>query len=117
MGPHALVYPFAFVLSVFGGVPFVQHVLSHFRLSVQNGGLERAGTFIGIFERAMVTVLVFVSAYDAIGIVLAAKSIARFGQLRDRKFAEYYLIGTLASMSFALVLGVVANATVNLTGR
>lgn len=36
---------------------------------------------------------------------LAAKSIARFSELKKRSFAEYYLIGTLASILFAIVIG------------
>lgn len=32
---------------------------------------------------------------------LAAKSIARFKELEDRAFAEYYLVGTLMSVAVA----------------
>jgi len=46
-----------------------------------------------------------VGAYEAVGLVLAAKFIARFEQLKDRKFAEYYLAGTLASLSFGILMG------------
>ncbi len=38
------------------------------------------------------------------------KSIARFNELKDRKMAEYYLIGTLASITFALLVGIVVRA-------
>jgi hypothetical protein len=33
--------------------------------------------------------------------VIAAKTLARFRQLDDRDFAEYYLLGTLASVAIA----------------
>ena len=44
----------------------------------------------------------------AIGLVIAAKTLARFKQLDDRDFAEYYLLGTLASVTFAVVTSLVA---------
>ncbi|HOD90893.1 MAG TPA: DUF3307 domain-containing protein, partial [Thermotogota bacterium] len=37
--------------------------------------------------------------------ILTAKSLARFKQLNDRDFAEYYLIGTLFSVLIALCGG------------
>ena len=43
----------------------------------------------------------------AITVIFAAKSIARFNELKDRKMAEYYLIGTLLSITFALLAGIV----------
>ena len=42
-----------------------------------------------------------------ITVIFAAKSIARFNELKDRKMAEYYLIGTLLSITFALLAGIV----------
>ena len=41
-------------------------------------------------------------AVAAVGFVIAAKTIARFKQLDDRGFAEYYLLGTLASVAVAV---------------
>ena len=38
----------------------------------------------------------------------AAKTLARFKQLDDRDFAEYYLLGTLASVTFAVVTSLLA---------
>ena len=43
----------------------------------------------------------------AITVIFAAKSIARFNELKDRKMAEHYLIGTLLSITFALLAGIV----------
>jgi len=40
------------------------------------------------------------------GLVLAAKALTRFRALDDRDFAEYVLIGTLASILFALLVGI-----------
>ena len=53
---------------------------------------------------------VLVNAEAAVGFVIAAKTIARFKQLDDRGFAEYYLLGTLASVSVAFLSAVIAKA-------
>lgn len=44
--------------------------------------------------------------YGALGLLIAAKVVARFRALEDRDFAEYFLIGTLASLLHALLVGV-----------
>ena len=41
-------------------------------------------------------------------LIFAAKSIARFEDLKKREFAEYYLIGTLSSILLAMLLGILA---------
>lgn len=57
-----------------------------------------AGRVIGILERwLMYLVLVTSANYNVIAIIIAAKGFARFRQLEERAFAEYVLIGTLAS--------------------
>lgn len=70
----------------------------------------QVGATIGIIERLLIVMFVLVGADAAIGFVVGAKTIARFKQLDDRDFAEYYLLGTLASVSIAIVTAVVARA-------
>jgi hypothetical protein len=70
----------------------------------------KVGATIGVLERVIVCSLVLVGEYAAIGLVVAAKTIARFKQLEDRQFAEYYLLGTLASVSVAILTGMLAAA-------
>ncbi len=70
--------------------------------------LENAGQYIGILERLLVYTFVLNNHWEAIGFLLAAKSIFRFGNLKDaqdRKLTEYVLIGTLLSFGIALVVG------------
>jgi hypothetical protein len=64
------------------------------------------GKLIGYIERLLVIVLTFYSAYPAIGFIVAAKSIARFKQMDDRNWAEYFLLGTLTSMFIGITLGI-----------
>jgi Protein of unknown function (DUF3307) len=73
-------------------------------------GTPRIGETIGVLERLLIVVLVLTGAEVAIGLVIAAKTLARFRQLDDRPFAEYYLLGTLASVSVALGSGLLALA-------
>jgi hypothetical protein len=65
------------------------------------------GKIIGYIERLLVLLLTFYSAYPAIGFIVAAKSIARFKQMDDRDWAEYFLLGTLTSMFLGITLGIV----------
>jgi len=70
----------------------------------------QVGATIGVIERLLIVVFVLIGADAAIGFVVGAKTIARFKQLDDRDFAEYYLLGTLASVSIAIVTALVARA-------
>lgn len=72
------------------------------------GTLASAGARIGVLERLLVLTLVLLDQLTAVGFLLAAKSVLRFGDLReaqDRKLTEYVLLGTLLSVSTTLVLG------------
>lgn len=64
------------------------------------------GRAIGVLERALALTLVLLGQYGALGLIVAAKALARFKALEEREFAEYFLIGTLASLALALGGGV-----------
>lgn len=75
------------------------------------GGVEvTRGRAIGVLERALTLTLVLLGQYGALGLVVAAKSIARFKALENRDFAEYFLIGTLASVLLAVLGGLAMRA-------
>src|SRR5437667_11702818 len=68
------------------------------------GAIEIArGRAIGALERALALTLGLLGDYSAVGWIIAAKALARFRALEDREFAEYFLIGTLASFLLALL--------------
>jgi hypothetical protein len=71
---------------------------------------SQVGATIGVLERLLIVVFVVISAEAAVGFVIAAKTIARFRLLDDRDFAEYYLLGTLGSVSVAIFSGLLAKA-------
>ena len=70
--------------------------------------LDNAGNYIGILERLLIFCFLINNHFEAIGFLLAAKSIFRFGDLKeatDRKLTEYVLIGTLLSFGIAIIIG------------
>ncbi|OLO05596.1 MULTISPECIES: DUF3307 domain-containing protein [Salinicola] len=72
------------------------------------GTLADAGARIGMLERFLILTFVLSHQMAAIGFLLTAKSVLRFGDLyedRDRKLTEYVLLGTMLSFSITLTLG------------
>lgn len=70
-------------------------------------GFEHGGRLIGQLERALILLFVLVGEPAAIGFLIAAKSVLRFGEVkepRNRMEAEYIIIGTLASFLFGLLV-------------
>lgn len=98
------VYLAAFVFLHHGGNALVRGILPD---EGPGGGEDElsAGRTIGTLERLIVLVLALAAQWSAIVLVIAAKSIARFEELKDRTFAEYYLVGTLASVLVAVLVG------------
>lgn len=65
---------------------------------------RNAGRMIGTLERIIMVIFISISQYSAVGLVLTAKSIARYERIsKDQVFAEYYLLGTLLSTICAVI--------------
>lgn len=76
--------------------------------------LADAGKWIGICERALILTFVLTHQYTAIGFLMTAKSILRFGD-KDKdaeKKTEYILVGTLLSFASSALLGVVLSLAI-----
>ncbi len=74
--------------------------------AVGSDDLPGAGHLIGILERIMIFVFVLLNQYAAIGFLIAAKSIMRFGSISQKRLVtEYVLVGTLLSFTIAIVVG------------
>ena len=82
-------------------------------VAVPSGAPARIGATIGALERLLIVAFMLTGAEAAVGFVIAAKTIARFKQLDDRGFAEYYLLGTLASVAVAISTSLVAIAALS----
>lgn len=102
----AAVYGFV----ILGGAVLVRKVLDRRVLRLpdpvdSSSDPRRAGRYIGMLERAVILSLALANAFTAVAFVLTAKSIARYRELADRDFAEYYLAGTLLSTLLAILGG------------
>lgn len=71
------------------------------------------GKLIGYIERLLVILLTYYSSYPAIAFIVTAKSIARFKQMDDRDWAEYFLLGTLTSMFLGIIFGILLREILN----
>ena len=76
------------------------------KLTKNNESLKDAGQYIGILERLLVFIFIIVGQWEAVGFLITAKSVFRFGDLtasKERKLTEYILIGTLISFGIAII--------------
>jgi len=77
---------------------------AHLPADISAESLPGAGRVIGQLERGLIFALVLLGQPQGVGLLIAAKSILRFGAVRDdRALSEYVIIGTLASFGWALV--------------
>jgi hypothetical protein len=65
--------------------------------------LPNAGKLIGIVERFLALGLIIMGQYEAVGLIIAAKSILRFNGTQK---SEYVLVGTLLSFGLAAFSGI-----------
>ena len=88
---------------------FIQNIFKDAKISIPNSGKENslpnAGRVIGNMERMLSLVFVMLGQYEAIGFLLAAKSLLRFRET-DTVKSEYVLVGTLLSFGIAILIGV-----------
>lgn len=82
-----------------------------------DAGLSQAGMRIGWLERFLMLSAFLAQAWAALGLVLAAKSVFRFEDIkRGRRHAEYFLIGTLVSVAEVVLVGMLVLGILNLEG-
>jgi len=72
------------------------------------------GKLIGILERTFIYFLILLGQIGAITVIIALKSLARFKELDNKDFAEYFLIGSLLSLLTAAVPAVIVNYLLNI---
>jgi len=74
-------------------------------LGETTGELQNAGMYIGWLERFVVLTALMLQSPATVGLILTAKSIARYPEMKSVRFAEYFLIGTLLSMTIGMLGG------------
>ena len=105
-----LLWVWAFVFCLRPANFFIKNIFKEAQISFPNNGeenpsLPNAGHVIGNVERMLSLVFVMLGQYEAIGFLLAAKSLLRFRET-DTVKSEYVLVGTLLSFGFAILMGV-----------
>jgi hypothetical protein len=104
-----------YLFALRGGTEVVRRMLDIFPdLEPPQDELPGIGRAIGNLERLLLTTFVLWGQYAALGFVIAAKSIARFKELDKRHFAEYYLVGTLASAGVTVAVGLAMRTLLNI---
>lgn len=108
----------SFILLTSVSAVLIQKVMSLwlFADEQKNEALPGAGRYIGMLERLFVFGFVVMQQWQAVGWLIAAKSILRYSDLsrsKDRKLTEYVLIGTLMSIGAALLIAVVYQLNIN----
>jgi ABC-type multidrug transport system fused ATPase/permease subunit len=98
---------------VFGGgylIRFLTRSLSNSAADSRAESTEEvrnAGLYIGWLERCLVLTAICTQSPAMVGLILAGKSIARLPELKEPRFAEYFLIGTFLSVGLAIVGGLI----------
>lgn len=68
------------------------------------------GRWIGMAERIVMMLMVVLNAWQGIPFILTAKSLARAKELENnRSLAEYFLVGTLLSSVFGVLMGMIVS--------
>ncbi|HET7109155.1 MAG TPA: DUF3307 domain-containing protein [Candidatus Acidoferrum sp.] len=108
-----LVVSVVYVGVIFGGgyvVRFLTRPLTKQDMSIfgeTSNEMQNAGMYIGWLERFVVLTALVLQSPATVGLILTAKSIARYPEMKSVRFAEYFLIGTLLSMSLGIIGGLI----------
>lgn len=94
------------LLCVLGGSHAVGLFMARWSADAPSG-LRNGGRAIGQLERGLIFLFVLTGQTQAIGLLIAAKSVLRFGAVKDDlKVSEYVIIGTLSSFAWAIVTAI-----------
>lgn len=111
----AHVFPISFILLVLGmmvaGKPtniLIKLILEKYQIGSNEScrEIKNAGALIGNLERVLTIIFVLIGRYEAVGFIIAAKSILRFKDT-DTPKTEYVLAGTFLSFGIAVIIGLV----------
>ena len=112
-----LTYATAFILSWKPANLIIKHILSQNSINIKRSDITgqtlneefRAGALIGTIERWLIIIFILLGSYEAVGFLLAAKSIIRFKET-DTSKTEYVLTGTLLSVFIAVISAIICKA-------
>lgn len=102
---HACEAAIVYVATVFGGGCFIRYLTDKLKDDVYARQAGNTGLYVGWVERFLIVTAIVVQSPILVGLILTGKSIARFPEFKEARFAEYFLIGTLLSISISVVGG------------
>ena len=108
MGASAVL---AVCAAAFGGLPLAPAAFRIARRQSDAGeqtaatGPLQGGRIIGILERAAIAGAIIAAWPEGMAIVLAVKGLARYPELREPHASEQFIIGTFASVLWAVAVG------------
>ena len=99
---------FSYVFLIWPSGYIIGGITKKWRKEIDNDGLDKAGLWIGQLERILTLTFVLLSQFQALGFLIAAKSILRISvkKKQERKLTEYVLIGTMLSFSISIFTGI-----------
>ncbi|HEX4758681.1 MAG TPA: DUF3307 domain-containing protein [Terracidiphilus sp.] len=107
---HLLEAAIIYIAVVFGGGYLIRYLTKGLQIRAHTAApemLKNAGLYVGWLERFMMITAIAMQSPALVGLILTGKSIARFPEFKEPRFAEYFLIGTLLSISLSVVGGLV----------
>ncbi len=107
---NSLLYLTAFVIAYWPTAIFINMATRKWQAQIKGDqdSLKDAGKWIGRLERLLILLFIFSNNVSGIGLLIAAKSVFRFGDLNApevRQKTEYILLGTLLSFTTTIFLG------------
>lgn len=115
---HLMVLLTGTILAIFAGRWLIEKFMALYVATdpgPADGGLPQGGAAIGLLERALTFLLVIAGQPAGVGFLIAAKSFLRVGSIeKDRQMAEYVIIGTLASIGWALLVAYLTRAALEI---
>lgn len=63
-----------------------------------------AGWWIGMLERLILSAGIILHSWEILAAVIALKTVARFKDMDERVFAEYFLVGSLFSVFWSMIV-------------
>lgn len=110
--PKALAYISAYLIIIWPSMIMINLATQNWQKQIAQSdepNLANAGKWIGVLERVLVLTFVITGQFQAIGFLIAAKSILRISvksEANARILSEYVLIGTLISFTIAVFVGI-----------
>ncbi len=111
--PTAMLFSAGAIYATRAGGFAVGKLMTPFAAGAPAESLPKGGKMIGLLERGLIFLMFLAGQPAGIGFLIAAKSVLRFDAASKNEKAEYVIIGTLASFSWAIAIAILTLAIHN----